>query len=113
MIVSGTSSNATILVCNALRVDARARAIDQEPFAVAVSGSQAPVSGVFVHHGSWVSRSFDPGDRFWSAVSQSQVGNYFLANPPSGSTSGTLDTLPFGSNGAFRSALDALRKGGA
>ena len=111
MIVSGSSSSATVLVFNALRVDAKAGAIDQEPFAVALSGSTAPVSGVFVHHGSWASRSFDPGEPFWSAVSASGVGNYFLANPPSGATSGPLSSLPFGSRGAFESAVSALRAG--
>jgi hypothetical protein len=113
LIISGSPSSSTVLVFDALRVDKRAGAIDQEPFAVAVSGSEAPVSGVFVHHGSWMSRSFDPGEPFWAAVSQSGVGNYYLANPPANLSSGTLDQLPFGSQGAFDAALNALRPSGA
>jgi len=74
MIVSGTSSGATILVCNVLRVESQDGVIDQEPFAVAVRGSEAPVSGVFVHHGSWVSRSFDPGDASGNTCQAAESG---------------------------------------
>ena len=103
LIVSGTSSATTYLVFDALRVDKKAGLIDQEPFAVAVTGSGASSGGVFVHHGSWVSRSFAPPDGFWQIVQSSGVGNYFLANP--GKTSGSLEDLPFGCAGAWDAVM--------
>lgn len=105
LIVSGSPSATTYLVFDALRVDKKAGLIDQEPFAVAVTGSGASAGGVFVHHGSWESRSFAPPDDFWQTVQSSGVGNYFLANPPAGKTSGSLSELPFGSAGAWDAVI--------
>ena len=111
VILSGTPSGTTILVCNAFRVDAKADAIDQEPFGVLVSPSGASTGGLFLHHGDWPERTVTPPAGFWDFVSASGVGNYFYANPPSGVTQGPLETLPGGHAEAFRRVVDHLSSG--
>ena len=109
MIAAPTSSGGTYLVFNARRVDFKDRAIDQEPFAVIVHSSGPDPSGMFLHHGDWEGRTETPYSSFWSQVDESGVGDYFLANPPSGRTSGSLDELSRGDRGAFETAIRYLR----
>ena len=109
LIAGPTSSGGTYLVCNALRVDARARAIDQEPFAVIVHTAGASTAAMFLHHGTGPRRTQPPPPGFWEQVAESGVGNYFLVNPPSGTTGGTLDQLPADHRAAFDSAISHVR----
>ena len=109
MIAAPTSSGGTYVVFNALRVDPRDRAVDQEPFAIIVHSTGAAASGMFLHHGDWEGRTEHPSREFWSQVDDSGIGNFFLANPPSGLSSGTLDQLSDGHREAFESAISYLR----
>lgn len=109
VIAGPTSSGGTYLVCNALRADARARAIDHEPFAVIVHSTGASTSAMFIHHGDWLQRTQPAPPGFWERVAESGVGNYFLANPPGGSTGGALDQLPVEHRAAWDSAISHLR----
>ena len=109
MIAAPTSSGGTYLVCNALRVDSRTKAVDQEPFAIIYHSTGADPSGMFLHHGNWRHRTQTPPSDFWDQVGESGVGNYFLTNPPSGLTSGSLDQLPPGHRDAFDSAVSYYR----
>jgi hypothetical protein len=110
LITSGSSSGSTYIVYNALRIDTSAGLVDQEPFAIVVSGGVVQPTMVAVHHGTWESRSFDPGPDFWRAVSASKASDYFLSQPPSGMTKGDLNSLPYGSRGAFEAAVSALQQ---
>jgi hypothetical protein len=103
-----------ILVWNSLRVDEKARAIDQEPFAIArLSTGQMP-SGLFLHHGNWhgrTSQDLPPG--FWEHIRASGIGNYFPQNHLPQSSTGSLGDL-FGTShaNAFYTVLDAFRNQG-
>lgn len=101
VIAAPTSSGGTWLVFNALRVDSRDQAIDQEPFAIIVHSTGAASSGMFLHHGDWPGRTESPPSGFWDRVQESGIGNYFYSNPPSGLTSGDLYQLPPGHREAF------------
>ncbi len=105
LISVGTDSGTTFLVCNALRVDAQVREIDQEPFAVAVTPSGASTGGAFLHHGSWPDRTTSPPADFWRQVDESGIGNYLYSNPPSRRTFGSLDELPRGDREAFERSI--------
>lgn len=109
MIAAPTSSGGTYLVCNALRADFRAKAVDQEPFAVIFHSTGADPSGMFLHHGNWPHRTQPPPAGFWDHIQKSGVGNFFLTDRPSGLTSGALDQLPPGHREAFDSAVSHYR----
>ncbi len=100
-----------MLVFNALRVDPKAGAIDQEPFGVAVLPSGASTGGMFLHHGNWEGRTAPPPQGFWEVVIASGVGNYFYSNPPSGLTIGPLELLPHGHAEAFAAVVSRLQRG--
>ena len=68
------------------------------------------LGGMLVHHGDWDGRSEMPPQGFWEIVEESGVGNYFLANPPSDRTSGTLADLSSGHRAAFYRAVHLLQK---
>jgi hypothetical protein len=108
LIVSGSVSGTTTLVCNASRVDTRAHAIDQEPFAVVVYPSGVSSGGMFVHHGDWPDRTSPAPDGFWNHVRVSGVSNYFSSHPPEGVTSGPLATLPIGQKHAFDAVVSRI-----
>ncbi len=106
-----TSSGGTYVVFNAKRVDEKARMIDDEPFAVIVNSTGPDVSGMFLHHGDWETRTQPGPTEFWEQVDESGVGNYMFTNPPSGQSSGDLSDLPAGDRAAFDSAVRHLRGG--
>jgi hypothetical protein len=108
-IVSGNPSGVTILVFNALRVEPKADAIDHEPFGIVVLQSGASTGGMFFHHGDWDGRTEQPPPGFWDITLASGVGNYFYTNPPSGTTSGPLETLPRGHANAFAAVAKRLQ----
>ena len=83
--------------------------MDEEPFAVIVNSTGAHHSGMFLHHGNWPNRTQKAPQAFWDHVKESGVGNYFLTNPPSGASSGTLENLPHGQQAAFDSIVSRLR----
>ena len=109
VISTPTSSGGTWLVFNAIRPDRRAGKLDQEPFALIVHSSGPDPSGMFLHHGKWRGRSQLPPSGFWAHVDQSGIGGYFLSNPPSGLTRGTLEQLPPGHREAFESVTSYYR----
>ena len=58
-------------------------------------------SGVYLHHGKWEGRTRPAPPGFWTEVSRSGVGTYYLSPPPGGLREGTLVQLPKGDRGAF------------
>jgi len=102
-------SGRTYVVCNGLRVDRRADAIDHEPFVISVLSSDASTGGMFVHHGDWNGRTEQAPAEFWESVERSGVGDYFFANPPSGRTFGELADLDAPHKRAFYRAIELLR----
>ena len=109
MIAAPTSTGGTYLVYNALRVDIKDSAIDQEPFSIIVHSSGPSPSGMFIHHGNWEGRTYNPPKVFWDQVRESGVGNYFFSHPPLGITSGTHDQLPEGHREAFEQSINRIR----
>jgi hypothetical protein len=105
LVASGTGDGSTYLVCNAFRVDVKAQAIDQEPFAVIVTTSGSSATGAFVHHGNWPGRTQSPPAGFWDYVTASGVGNYFFAAPPTGQIVGELQDLSAGQRKAFDAVI--------
>src|SRR5579872_3050739 len=76
LIMSSTGPQGTVFLgVNALRVDSKARAIDEEPFGVAILSTGHMESGVFLHHGDWPGRTRTVvPNGFWDAVVASGVG---------------------------------------
>jgi len=111
MIAAPTSTGGTYLVYNNLRVDHKAGAIDQHPFALIVHSTGPSASGMLIHHGKWKERTTNPPKAFWDHVNESGVGNYFYTNPPSGLSSGTLDQLPENHREAFEHIITRIRSG--
>lgn len=109
LIASGAGDGSTYLVCNAFRVDMKARAIDQEAFAVIVATSGSNTTGAFVHHGNWPGRTQGPPPAFWDYVAASGVGNYFFTAPPAGQTTGELSDLSAGQREAFEAIIRSIR----
>lgn len=110
VIVEPTDTGGTYLVTNAVRLDFKDKALDQEPFGLIVSDTGAGSIGVFIHHGTWSGRTEHPPEEFWEEATSSGIGNYFLAVPPSGSMLGSLDELPKGHRGAFDAVVESLRR---
>jgi len=110
---TGEAVASTVVVCNAQRVDTRAGAIDQEPFAIAVVGDEPAPSGVFVHHGSWEGRTETALARgFWDYVEESGVGDCFPFQDLPEGAAGPLDDLREAGHGsAFRTAIAKYTEG--
>lgn len=93
-IVSGSNTSNGALVVIGHRIDDKAGMMDQHPFAVAVSSSNAGASGVFVDHMSSTSRSIALPSGFTAAFASSGMSNYYYGNPPFAVSSGSLEQLP-------------------
>lgn len=110
VMVSNVTVASTVFVCNALRVDVKDGAIDQEPFGVAVIGDQPAQSGLFLHHGSWDGRTVrNVPPEFWGCVASSGVGNHypFPELPPA--SFGSLSELKQTSHAsAFKEIVERL-----
>ncbi len=110
LIAQRTSTGGAWLVFNARRVDARAGAIDQEPFAIIVHSTGANASGMLLHHVNWPGRTSPVPTDFWYEVRTSGIGDYFQAHPPLGKLSGSLAELPPGDRAAFDQVTRYYRK---
>lgn len=105
-----TSSGCTMIVCNGVRYDKPANALDQEPFGVAVYSSGASTSGVFLHHGSWPNRTTPITGSESAVLGSTSLGNYFPLNEPPHDSSGPLSDLSFTSHeGAFQATVNHLQ----
>ena len=109
MVSTPTSTGGLYLAYSAHRVDFKARQIDIEPFGLVVHSSGQGTSGVFLHHGDWEGRTAPPPADFWDAVTETQLGDYFLSNPPAGLRAGSIQQLPRGHRGAFESVIKEIR----
>jgi hypothetical protein len=110
VIAKETPTGGGYLVFNALRVDHKDKAIDQEPFGLIVHATGASSSGMFLHHGNWEGRTEPPPPEFWDQVSASGIGDYFYTYPPAGCREGTIDQLPKGHREAFEAVISRIRK---
>jgi len=104
-----TSSGGTCVMFNNLRVDARTRLIDQDPFAFFKNSTGVTQHGVLLHHGSWAERSWNPSTCLWRHVNENGIGGYFIDNPPGNRCSTSTDDLPRGHVGALAASLKVLR----
>jgi hypothetical protein len=109
LIAQPTSTGGVYLGLSAHRVDVKDQAVDIEPFGVIVHSTGSSSVGAFVHHGSWEQRTQYPSVDFWEVVTISGIGDYYLANPPTGIREGTLEQLPKGDRGAFDAVILALQ----
>lgn len=108
VIVSGSEAVQTVAVWNNFRVDERPQSIDEHPFAVIlISGSVFP-SGSIVDHGDWPGRTSPITPEMSAHIHSSGIGDYFLANPPEGVSSGSLEELSDGKKEAFVHCLKSL-----
>lgn len=110
VIAQKTPTGGTYLVVNALRVDYKDKAIDQEPFGLIVHATGASSSGMFLHHGNWEGRTEPPPPGFWIQISASGIGDYFYTYPPASRREGTLDELPKGHRQASEAVIFRIRK---
>jgi hypothetical protein len=108
-ITEPTSTGGTYLAYSAERIDAKASAVDIEPFGIIVHSSGPGPSGVFVHHGNWPDRTQRLPAGLTSALLAGSTGDHFLAPPPVGQQAGTLEDLPCGHRGAFEAVIRRLR----
>jgi len=104
-----TPSGTTALVCNGIRYDKRAGALDQEPFGVAVYPSGASTAGLFAHHGNWPGRTQSLPVGASDVLASSSLWDYYpLVEVPS-TASGPLSDLKRTSHeGAFRTIIAQL-----
>lgn len=99
-IVSGSTGDHPVVMYNFRRIDGAN--VDEHPYgALLVSGSTA-VSSSFLEHGNWHDRTTPISAQHAAEISGSGIGGYFLAHPPSGLTSGSLDELPASDESAFK-----------
>ncbi|HEX7049052.1 MAG TPA: hypothetical protein VF188_02480 [Longimicrobiales bacterium] len=104
-----TPSGTTILVCNGIRYDAKANALDQEPFGVAVYPSGASTAGIFAHHGSWNGRTAPLPPAIGDIIGSSSLWDYYpLSEVPSTSSGPLTDLKRTSYEGAFRAVVSQL-----
>lgn len=113
VVMSSTTPQGTVFVgINALRVDEKAHAIDQDPFGIAFLSTGPMPSGVFIHHGGWSGRTetkVPPG--FWDVVLASGVGNQFPHTILPTNSTGPLSTLAGTSHdGALNAVFKKLKE---
>ena len=104
-----TSSGCTVIVCNGVRIDKRANALDQEPFGVAVYSSGASTGGIFAHHGSWEGRTVPITPVIQTILDSTRLAEYYPLGGVPSKFSGPLSDLSHTAHGgAFRTVIDAL-----
>lgn len=109
LISAPTSTGGTYLVLSANRFDSKDRAVDIEPLGLIVHSCGPSSWAVFVHHGDWDGRTEILPMQFWEKLSESGIGDYYLANPPEGRCQGSIDELPKGHRGAFNAVIQNIR----
>lgn len=57
VMASGSTTGTAYYMVNVNRIDAKANAIDQEPFGIAFVGNDPVYSGCYIHHGDWEGRT--------------------------------------------------------
>ena len=107
LIAAPTSFGGTYLAYSANRVDGGS--IDVEPFGLIYHSTGPGQCGVFVHHGEWKRRTTPVPAGFTEHIVRSGIGEYFMAHPPDGLLSGSLDQLSAGHLGAFGVVINQLR----
>jgi len=104
------SSGCTYLVCNGVRLDERANALDQEPFALAVRPAGTSTSVMFCHHGDWTNRTTAITAQVRDVLESTSLSNYFPLGEVPATSSGPLSALRGTSHeGAFRRSLWGFR----
>jgi hypothetical protein len=113
VVMSSTGGNGTVIfVCNALRVDHKDLAIDQEPFGIALASTGAVESGVFLHHGNWSGRTTPVPQEALDAFIASGLGNCCPGTRLPSSTGPFSDLLGTSHESAFYKILEELKRGG-
>jgi hypothetical protein len=93
-------------VANINRVDFKATAIDQQPFALAFVGGHAAGSACMTQHGDWPGRTTEPPIEFWNQIRASGLGHCFSFPELPLESSGQLSTLTLSSH---KSAFEVSR----
>jgi hypothetical protein len=88
IVASGSPDGVMMFMVNVHRVDRKAVAIDQDPFAIVFNGPTPALSGCSIHHGDWLGRTTTPPPQFWTALAESGIGNCYpfseLPSKPAG-----------------------------
>ena len=112
VMTSTNASGTVIFVCNAFRIDQKEKAVDQEPFGVALTSKVSPC-GLFLHHGDFKNRTVHVPEPFWETVVESGVGVFFPGNQLPVLSTGPLSNLAGTSNlPAFQTVFEKLRAAG-
>lgn len=100
VMASGTMDNGgtAYYVANIHRIDFKATAIDQQPFALAFVGGEAAGSACMVQHGNWSGRTTEPPVHFWNQIRASGLGYCFSFSEMPSTTSGQLVDLMLNSH---------------
>jgi hypothetical protein len=113
VVMSSTGDKGTVIfVCNALRVDHKDLAIDQEPFGIALLSTGAVESGLFLHHGNWHGRTTAVPPQFWDDVAASGLGNCCPGTQLPSSTGPFSDLAGTSHEQAFYNLFDELKRSG-
>jgi hypothetical protein len=101
-----TTDAHTYIVCNGIRHDKKANALDQEPFGVVVYSTGSSPSGVFIHHGKWARRSVPITPELQGNLTSTGLGDYFpLTDIPSASSGPISDLKRTSQEGAFKTMM--------
>jgi hypothetical protein len=110
IMASGSTDGAAYYMVNVNRLDAKDRAIDQEPFGLAFIGSDPVASGCFIHHGTWEGRTRKVPQGFFEAVSASGLATCYSVTSIPQQSSGRIEELQIESQEtAFRHLVVQLQ----
>jgi hypothetical protein len=111
IVSSGSSESEIYYMMNGNRVDIKDKAIDQMPFGIICSGSDALTSGSLIQHGDWSGRTHKPSDQFWNYLSSSGIGNLYPITELPLQNSGSIKDLKIQSqNSAFSDLIKHLKE---
>ncbi len=110
IVASGSPDGTMMFMVNINRVDRKAVAIDQEPFAIVFNGNAPALSGCIIHHGDWRGRTTMPPPEFWTALAASGLGNRYPYSELPSKVAGLITELAIQSHHDAFKALDAQLK---
>jgi hypothetical protein len=110
-ITSGSAGDRVCVLYNFRRLDRGS--VDEQPLGVFITDGQVAVTGSFVQHGDWLGRTTTVSTAFAARISGSGIGGYYLAHPPAGVSSGSLDQLVGSDLRAFETFIATIASASA
>jgi len=104
-----TTDGCTYIICNGIRHDEKANALDQEPFGVAIYSTGSSPEGLFIHHGTWERRSIPITQDIKGILTSTGLGDYFpLTDIPTASSGQISELRKTSQEGAFNTMMNEL-----